>query len=289
MNFLQAIILGLVQGLTEFLPVSSSAHLSIVGKLMGFDVSGDNSPGYTAFTAIIQIGTEIAILLFFGKDILRILGAWFKKFLPAVKGGPNLKTAKAIGQDASMGWMIIFATLPIILLGVLLKDAVETVFRPLWLTAALLIVFGVVIYLCDRLGKQEFELDNLNGKKSILVGLAQCLALMPGVSRSGATISAGRLLGLKREAAAKFSFYLAIPSVLGAAIFEIKGALGDTGALGFPGWPATIVATVVSFVSGYIVIKAFMAAMNKISLKGFAIYRVIIGALLFALIAFGVM
>ncbi|MDR1861481.1 MAG: undecaprenyl-diphosphate phosphatase [Candidatus Ancillula sp.] len=287
MNFFQALVLGVVQGLTEFLPVSSSAHLSIFGKLMGFDVSGDGAPGYTAFTAIIQIGTEVAVILYFFKDIVRILGAWFSTFVTAVKGGPKAQTRKKIGEDAALGWLIILGTLPIVVFGVILKKPIETIFRPLWLTAAMLIVFGVIIYLADRVGKMDYTLDDLKSKSSVLFGLAQCLALVPGVSRSGATISAGRLLGFNRETAAKYSFYLAIPSVLGAAIFELKDAFGDAASFGFPGWPATIVATVVSFIVGYIVIAAFMKAISKISFKGFAIYRVILGIVMLVLIFTG--
>ncbi|GHT81627.1 undecaprenyl-diphosphatase [Actinomycetota bacterium] len=289
MDFFQAIILGLVQGLTEFLPVSSSAHISIVGKLMGFDVSGDGSPGYTAFTAIIQIGTEIAILLYFFKDIVRILGAWFKTFVTAIKSGPKKSTSAKIGTDATMGWLIILGTIPIVIAGVVLKTPIETIFRPLWLTAVMLILFGIILYVSDKISEQKNGLEDLGTKSTVLFGLAQCLALAPGVSRSGATISAGRLLGFDRKSAAKFSFYLAIPSVFGAALLELKSALGDVDGLGFPGWPATIIATVVSFVVGYIVIAAFMKAIERISFKGFAIYRVVLGALMLLLIFTGVL
>ncbi|MDR2508933.1 MAG: UDP-diphosphatase [Candidatus Ancillula sp.] len=289
MNFFQAVFLGLVQALTEFLPVSSSAHLSFFGQLFDQGYAGDASPGFTAFTAIIQIGTEVAIILYFLKDIVRILKAWFTTFKTAVISGPKRETAQKIGLDATIGWMIVLGTIPIILSGVLLKNFVETTFRSLWITATMLIFVGILMLFADIRGKQQLNLTELNTKRTLCYGLAQCFALIPGVSRSGATISAGRALGFNRETAARFSFYLSIPSIFGASIFELKSALGDTGSLGFPGWGATITATIVSFVGGYIVVAVFMKAISHISLKGFVIYRIAFGGLIIALLSAGIL
>ena len=289
MNFFQAVFLGIVQALTEFLPVSSSAHISFFGQLFDPAFAGEASPGFTAFTAIIQIGTEVAIVLYFLKDIIRILGAWFRTFGQALKGGPRRETAQKIGLDATLGWMIVLGTIPIILSGVLLKGFIETSFRSLWVTAAMLIFFGLLMLVADVKGKQQLALPDLTAKRSILYGLAQCFALIPGVSRSGATISAGRALGFKRETAARFSFYLSIPSIFGASLFEMKSAFRDASAIGFPGWGATITATIVAFVGGYIVVAVFMKAISRISLKGFVIYRVAFGLLIIALLLAGVL
>jgi undecaprenyl-diphosphatase len=278
MNFIQAIVLGVVQGLTEFLPVSSSAHLSIVSRLMNGQDAG------AAFSAIIQIGTEAAIIVYFFKDIVRILYSWGKEM-------PKLfheRKLNALSQDARMGWMIILGTIPIVIIGVLLKDYIEGTFRSLWITAGMLILFGIIIWACDEFGKINQGLGDLGVKSSLWFGLAQCFALVPGVSRSGSTIAAGRFLGFDRESAAKFSFYLAIPSVFGAGLFELKDVLEDfntAAASGWPGWTATIVATVVSFVVGYVVIAAFMKMISKISFKPFAYYRVIVGIITFILLA----
>jgi undecaprenyl-diphosphatase len=245
---------------------------------MGYESDGEASAGFAAFTAVIQIGTQVAIMLYFAKDIGRILVAWCKTFPQAVRSGFGQKNIQRIGHDAYIGWLIIFGTIPIVVAGILLKHSIETTFRTLWLTGILLIVFGVILYLADRYSSRLRTLAQLNSKHNLLIGLAQCLALFPGVSRSGATISAGRLLGYGRRDAAKFSFYLAIPSVLGAGLFELKDAIGHFGEPDFLGAGPTIVATLVAFVVGYVVIAAFMRALNKISFKGFAYYRIAVGA-----------
>lgn len=202
MQWIEAIILGLTQGLTEFLPISSSAHLRIVGEFL----PGASDPG-AGFTAISQLGTETAVLVYFWRDILRIVRAWFA----AVTG--NLEHSH---PDARMGWMIIVGTLPIVILGLILEQYIDTTFRTLWLIATMLIVFAIFLAIADRLGTQTKQLSQLSIRDGILFGLAQSLALIPGVSRSGGTITAGLLMGYTREAAARYSFLLAVPAVFGS-------------------------------------------------------------------------
>ncbi|MDR0950032.1 MAG: undecaprenyl-diphosphatase UppP [Candidatus Ancillula sp.] len=283
MVWIQSIILGVVQGLTEFLPVSSSGHLELVSKLMKGWSTADFSGA--AFSAIIQIGTEAAVILYFWKDIVRIFLAWIKSFTKFSDG------FSSFDKDAKMGWYIVFATIPIVIAGVLFKDLIENEFRTLWATAAVLIIFGIILWIVDSVCPEEQHLEDMNTVKSVLFGLAQCLSLIPGVSRSGSTMTLGRLLKFSRAGAAKFSFYMAIPSVFGAAILEIASVFKDgeaTAAFGFPGWGPTTIATIVSFVVGYAVIKWFMSVISKISYRPFAIYRVFIGIVIFALLGFGV-
>ena len=199
-------MLGVIQGLTEFLPISSSAHLRIFPELFGW---GD--PG-AAFTAVIQIGTELAVLLYFRKDIWRILSTWARSLVrPEYRGH----------LDARMGWFIIVGSLPIVVLGVLLKDVIEQDFRSLWLVAAMLIVFGIVLGVADVVGGTDKQIKAITLRDAVLMGLAQACALMPGVSRSGATLSMGRFLGYDREAATRYAFLLAIPAVVGAGLYEL--------------------------------------------------------------------
>ncbi len=206
-DLLKAVVLGIIQGLTEFLPISSSAHLRIFPELFGW---GD--PG-AAFTAVIQIGTELAVLIYFRKDIWRIGSAWVRSLFQAEYRGT---------LDSRMGWYIIVGSLPIVVLGVLLKDLIERDFRNLWIIGTTLIVMGVVLGIADRVGRTDRPINRLTMKDAVLMGLAQALALIPGVSRSGATISMGRFLGFDREAATRFAFLLAIPAVVGAGVFELK-------------------------------------------------------------------
>jgi undecaprenyl-diphosphatase UppP len=204
MNFFQAIFLGLVQALTEYLPVSSSAHIRIIGDLMlGHD------PG-AAFTAIIQFGTEFAVLLYFRHDIARILSHWFGCLFG--RNGKDLKSRMGSGdKDASLGWYIIIGTIPIVLAGVLFKSTIETTLRNLWITVTVLIVFGVLLWIADARSRQVKTIDDMNTKEAIAFGIGQMLALIPGVSRSGGTITFGRAMGYTREAAVRVSFLMAIP------------------------------------------------------------------------------
>ncbi|MET0525415.1 MAG: undecaprenyl-diphosphate phosphatase [Nocardioides sp.] len=270
-DLLQAVVLGTLQGLTEFLPISSSAHLRIFPELFGW---GD--PG-AAFTAVIQIGTELAVLIYFRHDIWRIASTWLKSlFKPEYRGH----------FDARMGWFIIVGSLPIVVLGILLKDIIEQDFRNLWIIGTTLIVMGLILGLADRIGSTDKGLKQISLRDSVLMGAAQALALIPGVSRSGATLSMGRLLGYEREAATRYAFLLAIPAVVGAGLFELKEIPnGDN----IYGWGPTIVATVVSFVVGYAAIAWLLRYITTHSYTPFVIYRVALGTATLVLLGAGVL
>jgi undecaprenyl-diphosphatase len=272
MSIWEAIVLGLVQGLTEFLPVSSSAHLRIVGELIG---SGD--PG-AAFTAITQIGTEAAVLLYFRRDFARILTHWWR----ALRGDLGSDWRSRIGApvggqrdpDAQMAWFIALGSIPIVLLGLLFQDAIEAPFRNLWLIVVTLVVFALLLDWADRRAASDRVLTELTPRHAVYFGLAQAMALIPGVSRSGGTITAGRLMGYTREAAARYSFFLAVPAVLGSGFYQLGKSVGDFGAAGTPGVAATLVATLIAFVVGYVVIIAFLKIVSTYSYRPFAVYRI---------------
>lgn len=280
MSWFESLILGLVQGLTEFLPVSSSAHLRLTAAFSGW-----HDPG-AAFTAITQLGTEAAVLIYFRKDVGRILAAWFRSL-----------TSKEMRQnhDAQMGWLVIVGSIPIGVLGLTLKDQIEGPFRDLRITATMLIVIGVVIGVADRLAardetggkhrapKQRKTIENLNAKDGLLFGLCQAMALVPGVSRSGATISGGLFMGYTREAAARYSFLLAMPAVLASGTFEVKDATEN----GHVSWGPTIFATVIAFAVGYAVIAWFMKFISHKSFMPFVWYRIALGIVIIALVTTG--
>ncbi|MCM3510477.1 undecaprenyl-diphosphate phosphatase [Rothia sp. P100] len=274
MEWLQAIILGLVQGLTEFLPISSSGHIRIVGQFLPHN----EDPG-AAFTAITQLGTETAVLVFFWKDIMRIIKNWF--------GSLTGKVDKK-DPDARMGWFIIIGSLPIGILGVLLEDYIDTSFRSLWITATMLIVFAIILGVADRIGKEQRELKELTVKHGILFGFAQALALIPGVSRSGGTITAGLLMGYTREAAARYSFLLAIPAVFASGLYKLVGSIGD-GFTGYYGFGSTMLATAVGFVVAYFIIGWFLKFVSNNSYSLFVWYRIALGLALYILLGTGVL
>jgi len=270
-DLLQAIVLGIIQGLTEFLPISSSAHLRIFPETFGWE-----DPG-AAFTAVIQIGTELAVLIYFRKDIWRIGSTWLRSlFRPELRGQ----------LDARMGWYVIIGSIPIVILGVALKDVIEKDFRNLWIVATMLIVMGLVLGVADRFGSTERGMKNLNLRDAALMGGAQAMALIPGVSRSGATLSMGRALGYDREVATRFAFLLAIPAVVGAGLYELKEIPGETNPYG---WGPTIVATVVSFIVGYSAIAWLLRYISTNSYTPFVLYRVLLGGATMALLATGVL
>ncbi len=274
MDFLTAIVLGLVQGLTEFLPVSSSAHISIVGRMMGAE-----DPG-AAFTAISQLGTEAAVLLYFWRDIVRIIRAW-----SASLAGRVPRT----DPDALLGWWVIVGTIPIGVLGLLLQDWIEAEFRSLWITATMLLVFAFVILAAERFGRQRRELTQMTWKHGLAFGFWQALALVPGVSRSGGTIAGGLFMGFTREAAARYSFLLAIPAVLASGGFQVaKVVAGDAAGSG-TAWGPIVVATVIAFAVGYAVIAWFMRYITTHTFTPFMIYRIVLALLLFALLGLGVL
>ena len=285
MKFFQAIFLGLVQALTEYLPVSSSAHIRIIGDLMlGSD------PG-AAFTAIIQIGTELAVILYFRHDIIRILGAWFGSLFG--KEGKDFKSRMgAHNPDTQMGWFIILGTMPILIAGLLFKHAIEGSLRNLWITVTVLALFGVLLWVVDARSKQVKTMKEMTWKDALIFGIGQMLALIPGVSRSGGTITFGRAMGYTREAAVRVSFLMAIPAVFGAGILEAVSAVkdvaaGDAGM--FPGWGPTIAAAIVAFVVGYVVIIGFLKFVSTFSYKAFAIYRIGLAIVVALLLITGVL
>jgi undecaprenyl-diphosphatase len=273
MNLLEALLLGVVQGLTEFLPISSSAHLRIVGALLP---SGED-PG-AAFTAITQIGTEAAVVVFFWRDIVRIIGHWFRAIVGRIPRND---------PDAKMGWLIIVGTIPIVVLGLLFQTQIETVLRSLWVIAVTLIVFGVILGIADMIGAERRKLDDLTVGHGIVYGLAQSLALIPGVSRSGGTITAGLLLGYRREAAARYAFLLAIPAVFGSGFYELYKVLKSPAPEVFT-MGETAVATIVAFGVGLAVIAFFMKWISRHSFLPFVLYRVALGTALIVLLSTGV-
>ncbi|MFE5211517.1 undecaprenyl-diphosphate phosphatase [Streptomyces sp. NPDC056600] len=296
MSWFESLVLGLVQGLTEFLPISSSAHLRLTAAFSGW-----HDPG-AAFTAITQIGTEAAVLIYFRQDIGRIVSAWFR----------SLRDREARrDHDAKMGWLVIVGSIPIGVLGVALKDHIEGPFRDLRVTATMLIVVGVVIGVADRLAERASEaaerpvegggrpsggggrhrlrrpkdLTHLGIRDGLIFGLCQAMALVPGVSRSGATISGGLFMGYRREAAARYSFLLAIPAVLASGLFELKDAAEGS----HVSWGPTFLATVIAFVCGYAVIAWFMKFISTKSFMPFVWYRIALGLIILGLITTGVL
>jgi undecaprenyl-diphosphatase len=267
-SYFEALVLGILQGLTEFLPISSSAHLLIVSTLVGW---GD--PG-AAFTAVTQLGTETAVLVYFRRDIWRIITTWTR----------SLYTAELRGNiDARMGWYVIIGTIPIGLFGYTFSEQIETAARNLWLVATVLIVFGLVLGAADRWGRQDKTLDDLTVRSGLIFGFGQALALIPGVSRSGATISTGRILGFDRPSATRYAFLLAIPAVLISGAYEAL-KIGDQQNVA---WGPTILATVVAFGVGYAVISWLIRYVSHGSFLPFVIYRIALGTLLFVLLGTG--
>ena len=303
MEFIEAIILGLIQGLTEFLPISSSAHLRIAGEFL----PSATDPGAT-FTAITQLGTETAVIIYFWGDITRIIGKWFRHFgsrrMIAEPAAPSsaevLEGATAATRrrarassaviekndpDVRLGWLIIIGTIPIVLLGYFAQEYIRSVFRSLWLVAIVLIVFGLILGLADWLGKRNREIENMSYRHGILIGIAQMLALIPGVSRSGATTTAGLALGYTRPAAARFAFLLAIPAVFGSGLYELVHSFGEPP--GHYGYAETAVATAVAFLVGLAVIAWLMNYISKKSFLPFVIYRLVLGGTLIVLLSTG--
>lgn len=282
MNAWEAVLLGLVQGLTEFLPISSSAHLRIVGELIG-----ETDPG-AAFTAITQIGTEAAVLLYFRRDIATICISWWR----AVSGKDGTDWRARLGAHdphARMAWFITLGSIPIGVLGLLFQDAIETSLRNLYITAFMLAFFGLLLGWADRIGRQTRPVEDLTVGRAIAYGFAQALALIPGVSRSGGTITAGLLMGFTREAAARYSFLLAIPAVLASGLYQLAKSVAEPPVAGAPGAAATLVATLVAFVVGYFVIIVFLKIVSTFSYKPFVIYRLGLAALVVLLLVTNVL
>lgn len=266
MSFFEAVLLGLIQGLTEFLPISSSAHVQIAQELMG--LSELTKPQITAFIATIQIGTELAVVIYFAKSIFEILSSWFSNALKPWKSQP---------APSKLGWLVILGSLPVAILGLAFQDQIENDVRQLWVIGVALIVFGIWLGIADLVGKKEKDIKDLDVKSGLIFGLGQAMALIPGVSRSGGTITVGRMMGFTREAAARYSFLLAIPAVLASGMFQFFSSYGDLPA---DLLVATLVATLVSFVTGYAVIAWLLRYLVKGSFLPFVIWRVGVGSIL---------
>ena len=282
MNFINALILGFVQGLTEFLPISSSAHIRIVGELLGTGAD----PG-ARFTAIIQLGTETAVLIYFWKDIARIVSRWFRSLFGRVPRDD---------PDARMGWLVIVGSIPIVVLGVLFQNQIETTLRSLWIVAATMIIFGILLGIADWVGAKTRRLKDLTWGHGIIFGFAQALALIPGVSRSGGTITAGLFMGYQRRAAARYSFLLALPAVFGSGFFQLYKSIKSPCVAGATnctpevfGPLETAAATVVAFAVGLAVIAFFMGYISRHSFLPFVVYRIVLGVLLIVLLSTGVL
>ena len=273
MSFFEALILGLVQGLTEFLPISSSAHVQIAQQLM--NLSELTKPQLTAFIATIQLGTELAVVAYFIKDIGRIGSSWLRW---------SIKPRSKMTSDAKLGWLIIVGTLPVLILGLAFRDFIENDVRNLWVIAYTLIGFGILLGLADFFGRKTKTITDLNFSHGVTFGLGQALALVPGVSRSGGTITVGLMLGYTRQAAARYSFLLAIPAVLGSGLFQFFSSIGDLSQdLLF----ATVIATIVSGVVGLSVIHYLLKYLQKGSFLPFVIWRVGIGIWLLVMLTTG--
>jgi undecaprenyl-diphosphatase len=273
MNIFEALLLGFIEGITEFLPISSTGHLTIVEKLLGYKI---DDPGITAFTAIIQVGAVFATLLYFRKDIIRIASAW-------LVGLTNKDKRAAL--DYRFGWAIILGSLPIGIIGLLFKDQIETTLRSLWFVAFALLLWSGVMWFADRHGKQTRHEKDTTWKDTLIIGVVQCLALIPGVSRSGATMSAGLLRGFDRVTVTKLSFFLSIPALMAAGAMQAVSKYDDIS--GGVGWPATITATVVSFVVAYVAVAWLLKFIAKHSYSVFIVYRVVLALILIGLLTTG--
>ena len=275
MNFLEAIILGIVQGLTEFLPVSSSAHVQIASELMQVPGLSDKNSATTAFIATIQLGTEAAVLIYFAKDIARLVKAWFRGVFNAKLRG---------NADYRMAWLVIIASIPVGLAGYLLREFIQETVRTLWVVAFTMILFAGILYLADRYGRKQKQVSDMTFNTALGFGLGQALAVIPGVSRSGASISFGLLAGFNRAAAARFSFLIGMPAVLASGLIEFKDSYQQLDAAALSG---TIVATIASFVVGYAVIAGLLKYLNKGSFMPFVIWRLVVGIALLVMLSNG--
>lgn len=262
------IVLGLVQGLTEFLPVSSSGHLRIVSE-----VFFDRDAG-AAFTAVTQLGTEAAVLIYFAKDIWKLFITWLEGFV-----SPSLRQT----FEYKMAWLVILGTIPIGVLGLLFEDAIKEPARNLWLVSTMLVVFGIFLGLAERFGRQERDFHELTVKDGIILGLAQAMALIPGVSRSGGTITAGLAIGLKRVVVVRYSFLLAIPAVVASGLFTLPDVTAGDG----PGVAQMTVATLVAFVVGFAIIAWLMKFVERHSVYVFVAYRIVLGLVMLGALSMG--
>jgi undecaprenyl-diphosphatase len=272
LGIFESIILGLVEGLTEFLPVSSTGHLTIAEKALGLPI---DDPAVTAYTAVIQMGAIAAVLLYFAADIWNIASAW-------LRGVVNSNARDSV--DYRLGWYVIAGSLPIGVVGFLAKDVISGPLRSLWWVAGALIAWSVVMILAERLGSQRRDLTQLRMRDALVIGLAQCISLIPGVSRSGATISVGLLAGLDRVTATRLSFFLSIPALTAAGLYELKDVVGST-----IGLAPTLVGTLVSFAVAYASVAWLLRFVAHHSIVAFVPYRLLLGGTLLVLLGAGVM
>jgi undecaprenyl-diphosphatase len=291
MEWLQAVVLGFLQGVTEFLPISSSAHLRIVPELFGWE-----DPG-ASFTAVMHLGSVVALILYFAGDIGRITNAWTRSLRnrEAMRSDALVPIDGVAGRhrrrewdpsDARLGWYVIIGTIPIVIAGVLLDDLVKTEFRSLWIVGTTFVVLGIVLWLADQLGRRDRDLPDLSVRDALIIGIAQVGALIPGASRAGISISMALILGINREAAARFTLLLSIPAVIGAGSYELSGALGENAVLGIG---PTALGTLVSFGSAYLTIAWLLRWLQTRTYTPFVLYRVIGGLLILGLLAGGVL
>jgi undecaprenyl-diphosphatase len=277
LNIFHAILLGAVEGFTEFLPVSSTGHLTILENLLGYDI---NDPAVTAFTAIIQSGAVIATVIFLRKDIWRIITGWLR----------GVFNAEHRDQDYRFGWAVILGSLPIGIVGLAFQDTIETTLRSLWFVAGALIVWSGAMWFADRAATQFRHEQDVTWKDTLIIGLVQCLALIPGISRSGATMSAGLLRDLDRVTVTKLSFFLSIPALLGATVLQSVTKFDEIStANGGVGWGATLIATAVSFIVGYAAVAWLLKFIARHSYSIFILYRLILGSVLMVLLATNVL
>ena len=274
MNIFEAVLLGAVEGFTEFLPVSSTGHLTILEKLLGYQIDDTD---ITAFTAIIQSGAVIATVIFLRKDIARIITAWV---------GGLFDAGKRENPDWRFGWAVILGSIPIGIIGLAFQDTIETTLRSLWFVAGALILWSGVMAFADHAATQYRHEEDVTWKDTLIIGVVQCLALIPGVSRSGATMSAGLLRDLDRVTVTKLSFFLSIPALLGATVLQVATEYDNISAdNGGVGWTATIVATIVSFIVGWFAVSWLLKFVARHSYSIFIGYRLVLGAVLMVLLA----
>ncbi len=273
MDLLHAVILGIIEGITEFLPVSSTGHLTIAEQLLGYDI---HDPALTAFTAFIQVGATLATVLYFRKDIWNVVTAW----LSGVNGGDKTN------PEYKMGWAVIVGSIPIAIIGLLFKDQIETGLRSMWFVAIGLLGWSFVMYLTEKYARQNRPESSTTWRDTLFIGTMQCIALIPGVSRSGATISASLFKGFDRMAATRLSFFLSIPALMAAGILQVTTRADVIGER--IGWVPTILATVVSFIVAYIAVAWLLKFIATHSFKSFIVYRVALGSLLVVLLTTGV-
>lgn len=272
MEWWHAIVFGVIEGVTEFLPISSTGHLTIMAKIFGYQI---NDPSVTAFTAIIQVGAVLATVLYLRKDIWRVGAAWFR----------GLADEKRRKRDYKFGWAVLIGSVPIGIVGLLFKDEIEGVLRSLWFVAGALILWSGVMWFADRKATQKRGEDDTTWKDTLIIGVTQCLALIPGVSRSGATMSAGLLRGFDRVTVTRLSFFLSIPALMAAAVLQTVTQYDEI--QHGVGWGPTLLATLVSFIVAYMAVAWLLKFIARHDYSVFIWYRVALGVVLILLLSTG--